>query len=162
MLVRSILFVVLFNLSTFLQMVFWTPVFFFMKREDGWKVVKCWAWNTLWLQHILIGNRFEFRGVENIPKNGGALIAAKHQSTWETYTMVLFLDDPSYVLKRELMFIPFFGWFAWKMNVIAVNRGKRSEALRAMNLDATQQYEAGRKIVIYPEGTRKKAYAEPT
>ena len=161
MIFRSILFVVLFNLSTFLQIVFWMPVYFFLKREDGWNVVKAWAWNSLWLQHILIGTRFEFRGVENIPKEGGLLIAAKHQSTWETYTMVPFLRDPSYILKRELMFVPFFGWFAWKMKVIAVNRGKRSEALRAMNREADRQYKAGRQIVIYPEGTRRMAYAEP-
>ena len=90
MLVRSVLFVVLFNLSTFVQMIFWTPVYFFMPREDGWKVVRSWAWNTLWLQHFLIGNRFDFRGTEHIPTNGGAIIAAKPQSTWETYSMALF------------------------------------------------------------------------
>jgi len=161
MLLRSILFVILFNLSTFLQLIFWTPVYFFLPREDGWKVPKSWAWISLWLQHLLIGTRYDFRGVENIDPDCGLLIAAKHQSTWETYTALLFIRDPSYILKRELMLLPFFGWFAWKMEVIAVNRGKRSEALRAMNRQAKQQLEDGRQIVIYPEGTRTRAYTEP-
>ncbi|MGI9353273.1 MAG: lysophospholipid acyltransferase family protein [Rhizobiaceae bacterium] len=161
MILRSILFVVLFNISTFVQMIFWTPVFFFLKREDGWKVVKLWGLSSLWLQYVLIGTRYEFRGVENLLKGGGFVIAAKHQSSWETYVMLLFLSDPTYVIKRELMFIPFFGWMAQKMNMIPVNRGRRSEALKAMNREASKQCAEGRQIVIYPEGTRKLAYAEP-
>lgn len=163
MILRSVLFVVLFNLSTLIQLLFWTPVFFFLKPEDGWKVPRSWAWNSLWLQHFLIGTRYEFRGVENIPTDGsGMLVASKHQSAWETYTMLLFVSHPSYILKRELMFVPFFGWFAQKMRVIAVNRGKRSEALKAMNETASQQLADGRQIIIYPEGTRRNAYAEPS
>jgi len=160
MLVRSVIFNVLFILMTALQLLFWLPVFFFLPREDGWKVVKGWAWLTLWMQHILIGTRFEFRGTENIPE-GGFILASKHQSSWETYTMVPFLSDPSYILKRELMFVPIFGWFAMKMKVIAVNRGKKSEALKEMAYTAKEQYESGRQIVIYPEGTRKRVYEEP-
>jgi len=75
--------------------------------------------------------------------------------------MLPFLTLPSYIVKRELMLLPFFGWFAMKMNVIGVNRGKRSQALAEMNRIASQQYEDGRQIVIYPEGTRTNAYSEP-
>jgi 1-acyl-sn-glycerol-3-phosphate acyltransferase len=161
MLIRSVLFTQLFNISTFLMILFWTPVFYFMRRENGWKVVKLWGLYSLWLQNKLIGTTFDFRGVENIPQEGGAIIGAKHQSTWETYTMLLFLRDPSYILKRELILLPFFGWFALKMRVISVNRGKRSKALKAMNIEAKQQYADGRQIVIYPEGTRMHSY-QPT
>ncbi len=114
------------------------------------------------MQHLLIGNRFEFRGTQHIPEEGGWIFAAKHQSTWETYTMLLFMIDPSYIVKRELMLIPFFGWFAGKMDVISVNRGKRNEALRSMTAEAGRQYHQGRQITIYPEGTRKRAYDPPT
>jgi len=100
--------------------------------------------------------------LENIPESGGFILASKHQSSWETYTMLLFLKDPSYILKRELLLLPFFGWFAMKMKVIGVNRGKRSEALRMMNREAGKQLDDGRQIVIYPEGTRTHAYAEPS
>ena len=158
---RSILFVVAFNLGTFLQMIFWFPVYFFMPRHQGWKVVRTWGWISLWMQYLIVGTRFEFRGIENLPKGEGLLIGSKHQSTWETYTTLIFLEDPCYIVKRELMWLPFFGWFAAKMDIIGVNRGKRSVALKAMNEDAAEQIRQGRQIVIYPEGTRKKAFAEP-
>ncbi len=162
MLFRSVLFNILFIFATALQLVFWLPVYFFMPREDGWKVVKTWAWISLWMQYLIIGTRCEFRGVENIPKTGGFILASKHQSSWETYTVVPFLNDPSYILKRELMFVPIFGWFAWKMKVISVNRGKKHEALKDMTQKAKQQYQDGRQIVIYPEGTRKFVNDDPS
>ncbi len=161
-LARSILFVFLFNALTFVQMVFWLPVAFFMPRKFFWNIPKSWGWSMLWMQHLLIGTRFDFRGLENIPKDRGFIVAAKHQSSWETYATLLFLDDPSYILKRELMFIPFFGWLANKGDVIPVNRGKRSEALLAMNREAKRQILENRQVVIYPEGTRRTAFAEPS
>jgi len=161
MLIRSIIFTQLFLLSTLLQLIFWMPVYFFFKREDGWKVVKLWGLISLWMQNRIIGTKFDFRGVENIPHDGGIIVASKHQSSWETYTMVLFMRDPSYIIKRELMYVPLFGWFAYKMKAISVNRGKRSKALKAMAKIAKDQYRAARQIIIYPEGTRKMAYADP-
>lgn len=158
---RSILFMLLFYAVTFLQLVFWLPVFYFLPREDGWKVVRIWGWISLWMQHLIVGTRYEFRGTQNIPESGGFIVASKHQSSWETYTMLLFMRDPSYILKRELKFIPLFGSFAAKMDVIYVNRGKRSEALREMNREAKRQLNEGRNIIIYPEGTRTMAYAPP-
>ncbi|MEZ5792420.1 MAG: lysophospholipid acyltransferase family protein [Nitratireductor sp.] len=158
---RSLLFNIAFYLVTAIQLVFWTPVFFFMPRRMGWKVVRLWGKINLWLQHHIVGNRFEFRGVDNIPRNRHFIVAAKHQSSWETYTILLFLKDPSYILKRELMFIPLFGWFMAKMNVIPVRRGRGGVALAAMTNSARQQYEGGREIIIYPEGTRKASGAEP-
>ena len=159
--VRSILFVFLFNAGTFVQMVFWLPVAFILPRKLFWNIPKSWGWSMLWMQHLLIGTRFEFRGVENVPQDRGYIMAAKHQSSWETYATLLFLNNPSYILKRELMFIPFFGWLATKGDVIPVNRGKQREALKAMNKEAKRQIGDNRQIVIYPEGTRKTAFAEP-
>lgn len=151
----------MFYISNAIQMVFWTPVFFIIPRQLGWRIVRLWAKSHLLLQHWIIGSVYEFRGTENIPANRPFIVASKHQSTWETYTQLLFLDDPSYVLKRELMFIPLFGWYAAKMNVVPVNRGKRSVALASMTQEAARQYNDGRKIIIYPEGTRTKAGAKP-
>ncbi|MEM7461166.1 MAG: lysophospholipid acyltransferase family protein [Pseudomonadota bacterium] len=160
-LIRSLLFYILFYASNAIQMVFWTPVFFIIPRKLCWRVVRLWAKSHLILQHWTIGSVYEFRGLENIPTDRPFIVASKHQSTWETYTQLLFLDDPSYVLKRELMWIPLFGWYAAKMNVVPVNRGKRSAALASMTLEAERQYHAGRKIIIYPEGTRTSAGAKP-
>ena len=89
------------------------------------------------------------------------IAGGKHQSAWETYALVLFLKDPSYILKRELMFIPVFGWFAAKAKVVAVNRGKRSVALAMKTKAAAKQIDEGRQIIIYPEGTRVAPHAPP-
>jgi len=151
----------LFYLATAVQIIFWTPVFFFLPRNEGWKVVKFWALSLLWLQHKIVGSTFDFRGIENLPKSGGFLLVAKHQSAWETYTVLPFLADPSYIIKRGLIYVPFFGWMAWKMNVVPVDRGKRGIALASMTKHAKRQYNDGRQIIIYPEGTRKAAGAEP-
>ncbi len=160
--VRSLVFNALFYLSTAIQLAFWTPVYFFLPRKFCWNVPKLWGLINLWLQRWTTGARFEFRGLENIPKDRNFIVAAKHQSTWETYAILPFFEDPSYILKRELMFIPFFGWFAWKAQVVPVNRGQRSKALAAMTIAARKQFQDGRQIIIYPEGTRKMAGAPPS
>lgn len=159
-LVRSIIFINLFYLNTLVQMLFWSPVFFIVPRRVNWTIVRLWSYSNLWLQHHIVGTRFDFRGVENIPDTG-VLVASKHQSTWETYAKMAYMRDPTYVLKRELMWIPIFGWFAKKVRVIPINRAKRKLALAAMNEEAAAQFAEGRQIVIYPEGTRKRPYSEP-
>ena len=159
--IRSLIFHVLYYASNAIQMIFWTPAFFVIPRRLGWRIVRLWARSHLWLQSAVIGSTYEFRGLENIPKDRPFIVASKHQSSWETYTTLLFLDDPSYILKRELMWIPFFGWYMAKMNVVPVNRGTRSKALASMARNSAVQYRDGRKIVIYPEGTRKAAGADP-
>lgn len=158
---RSILFQFAFYLSNTVQMIFWTPVYFVIPRWLGWRIVRAWSLSHLWLHHWIIGTRFSFRGLENIPTDRPFIVASKHQSSWETYSVLLFLDDPSFILKRELIYVPLFGWYMAKMNVVPVNRGKRSEALRAMAHQAQIQYTQGRKIIIYPEGTRTEPGAEP-
>jgi 1-acyl-sn-glycerol-3-phosphate acyltransferase len=158
---RSLLFHVLFYLSNAIQMIFWTPVFFIIPRDLAWRVVRLWAKSHLWLQAIVVGSRYEFRGLENIPADRPFIVASKHQSMWETYTTLLFLKDASFILKRELMRIPLFGWYTTKMNVVPVDRGKRSEALASMARNAKVQYHDNRQIIIYPEGTRTRPGAPP-
>jgi 1-acyl-sn-glycerol-3-phosphate acyltransferase len=158
---RSLIFHVLFYLSNAIQMIFWTPVFFVIPRDLAWRIVRLWAKSHLWLQAIVVGSRYEFRGLENIPADRPFIVASKHQSMWETYTTLLFLKDASFILKRELMRIPLFGWYTTKMNVVPVDRGKRSEALASMTRNARVQYHDNRQIIIYPEGTRTRPGAPP-
>lgn len=160
-LLRSIIFQFFFYLSNAFQMIFWTPVYFFLDRPTAWRIVRLWAKSHLWLQAWLIGSTYEFRGMENIPHGRPFLVASKHQSNWETYTTLLFFQDPSFILKRELMRVPLFGWYMAKMKVVPVDRGKRSEALASMARGASPQYREGRNIIIYPEGTRTRPGAEP-
>jgi 1-acyl-sn-glycerol-3-phosphate acyltransferase len=159
--IRSFLFNAVFYISITTQLVFWTPIYFFLRKEDCWNVVRIWGITSLWFQNKIVGTTFSFEGIENIPETGGFLVGGKHQSVWETFALLLFLKDPSYVLKRELMFVPLFGWFAAKARVVAVNRGKRSVALSMMTRAASVQLSNGRQIIIYPEGTRVAPFAPP-
>lgn len=138
-------------------MIFWTPVFFIMPLKDAWKVAKLWAYSLLWLQNKICGTCYEFRGVENLDQTSSQLIASKHQSAWETYTMILFFKDPSYILKRGLMFVPLFGWYMMKVKVVPVDRGRGALALASMAKN-TKLYmkERPRQVIIYPEGTRTR------
>lgn len=160
-LLRSLVFQILFYVSNIVQMVFWTPSFFFMPRSMGWKVVRLWAKSHLVLQHFIVGTRYDFRGLENIPADRPFIVASKHQSNWETYTTLIFFPDPSFVLKRELIRVPLLGWYMARMKVVPVDRGKRSEALASMARHAAVQYREGRQIIIYPEGTRTRPGAPP-
>ena len=94
------------------------------------------------------------RGKENIPL-GPCIVAGKHQSLWETFAILPLLDDPAVVLKKELTWIPFYGWFIHKFRMIAVERTAGSQALRGMLVRAGMEVAAGRQIVIMPEGTRR-------
>jgi 1-acyl-sn-glycerol-3-phosphate acyltransferase len=89
-------------------------------------------------------------------------VAAKHQSTWETFALLTILDDPTFIIKRELMWIPWFGWYTWKARMIAVDRGARTQALVGMTERARAELVRNRRqLVIFPEGTRRAPGAEP-
>ncbi|MCO5133764.1 MAG: 1-acyl-sn-glycerol-3-phosphate acyltransferase [Phyllobacteriaceae bacterium] len=159
---RSALFTILFYLSNAAQMIFWSPVFFIMPRSDSWKVAKSWGYSHLWLQNRICGTRFDFRGLENIRPDANQLVASKHQSAWETYTMILFFKDSSYILKRSLIYIPVFGWYMAKMRVVPIDRSRGKEALKSITANARHHMaETERQVIIYPEGTRKRPGAEP-
>ena len=92
---------------------------------------------------------------------GGVLVASKHMSMWDTLALYLALDDPGIVLKRELLRIPFYGWYLWKAAAIPIDRGAGADALRRMTHAAKTVLAEGRPILIFPEGTRKKPGAPP-
>ena len=81
--------------------------------------VKVWGRTSLWLLRVIAGTKVEITGLEKIPP-GGALVAAKHQSFLETFALVTLFDDPTFILKRELMWIPFFGWYLAKARCVPV------------------------------------------
>ena len=116
---------------------------------------------NLWLLRHVCRITVEYRGLERIPP-GPLLIASKHQSLWETFAFMIVFSDPAYILKRELMWIPFFGWYARKAAMIPVDRGKRSQALATMTARARAELARNRQILIFPEGTRRAPGAEPS
>lgn len=127
--------------------------------------MKSWAMCSMWLIRLTAGIRWEIRGVENLPRDEkgmtGFILASKHQSAWETFALLPLLDDPAYILKKELMHIPLYGWYAAKAGMIPVARGSHAKALRQMTKDAKAAIEDGRQIIIFPEGTRKAVGDEP-
>jgi 1-acyl-sn-glycerol-3-phosphate acyltransferase len=157
--VRSILFNLLFYLNLIAHLFAALPTLV-MPRGVLLSVVRFWARTNLWLLRVVCGITAEFRGLERIP-DGPLLVAAKHQSTWETFALMLVFGDPAFILKRELMWLPLFGWFAWKAGMIPVDRGARSQALAAIAARAAIELARNRQIVIFPEGTRRRPLAEP-
>ncbi len=112
------------------------------------------------LLRLICGTKLEVRGHENLPKSG-CLVVAKHQSAWDSFGLVPLFRDPAIVLKDELKWIPFYGWFCVKFEHILVKREKASVALKTMIRDARQRIGIGREVVIFPEGTRMAPGAAP-
>lgn len=149
---RSALFVVFFWFWTLLLSVFYLPLLA-LPRRFMIPAVHLWVNGVLGALRLLAGLRWELRGGENLPA-GPVLVAAKHQSAFETFVLHLLLDDPAFILKRELLWIPFFGWYLGKSGVVAIDRSAGTKALKAMVKGAEAAVAAGRPIIIFPEGTR--------
>jgi 1-acyl-sn-glycerol-3-phosphate acyltransferase len=119
-----------------------------------------WARTNLALLRIVCGTTVEWRGLEKIPL-GAVLVAAKHQSLWETFALLTLFPDPTYILKRELLWIPFYGWYAKHAEMIPVDRGGGKAALVAMAARVRDALIAGKQVIVFPEGTRRPPGAEP-
>lgn len=150
--VRSWLFALWLYLSMPLYAIGLSPALL-MPHRYAMAVIRLWAKAVLFgLRHIA-GVRVEVRGLEHRP-TGPALIAAKHQGMLDVIAPFTFLDDPCFVMKKELMPLPFFGWFAWKTQMIPVDRAAHAKALKDMVRHARARLADDRQIVIFPEGTR--------
>ena len=112
-----------------------------------------WASSVLVLLRAIVGLDHEIRGLDRLPR-GGCIIAMKHQSAWDALILPVVLVDPAPVVKRELLLLPFYGWYAVRAGSIAIDRKARAGALRLMLAQARPVAAAGRPIVIFPEGTR--------
>jgi 1-acyl-sn-glycerol-3-phosphate acyltransferase len=156
---RSAVFNVLFYLNLIVLLLAALPTFF-MSRRGILTIAKAWGRSSLWLARVICGLRVEWRGLEKLPP-GGYLVAAKHQSIWETFALVPLFDDPAFIVKRELMRIPFFGWYMRVGEMIPIDRSKGAQAMPAMIESARSALAEGRQIIIFPEGTRRPPGAEP-
>ncbi len=129
-------------------------------RRTAMRTIQVWARGVFWGLRVIVGIRVEVRGRESLP-SGGYLIAAKHQSMLDTLVAMTLTPWPCIVLKRELTFIPIFGWYAWKSGMIAIDRKGGPGDIRQLLAAARKALADGRQVVIYPEGTRRKPGAEP-
>lgn len=112
-----------------------------------------WAAAVLFLLKAIIGLHGEVRGRENLPE-GSYLLAMKHQSAWDALVLPVVLGDPAVVIKRELLLVPFYGWYAARAGSIVIDRKGGSGALRRMLAAARRAAAEGRPIAIFPQGTR--------
>jgi len=154
---RSLIFMLWFVLLTAVMGTLFLPLLVCPRRATVW-MARQWGRATLWGLKAFAGTG---RIVLGKPPPGAALIASKHMSMWDTLALYLELDDPGVVLKRGLLWIPFFGWYVWKAAAIPIDREGGAFALRRMTEAAEKVRAAGRPIVIFPEGTRKKPGAPP-
>jgi 1-acyl-sn-glycerol-3-phosphate acyltransferase len=157
---RSVLFNALFYVNLIAQMIIMTPAYFLLPRKKAYVIAKNWARSNHWLFDKIVGTTFEIEGLENIPQ-GGYIFAPKHQSFWDAYALLPWLDDPLYILKRELTWIPLFGWYLKKQRMVPVNRNARGKVMAAVMERTKAEMDTGRQLIIYPEGTRRPPGATP-
>ena len=156
---RSLLFHVCLYLNTLIMMIVCSP-FLLLPRLWLWGPVHVWCAINLWLLRTLCGTKSEIRGLERIPA-GGFLIACKHQSAWDAIAVIPLFRDPAFVYKRELAWIPIFGWYIAKAELIPVRRGARATAIASVSKRAKIEVARGRQIAMFPEGTRRAPGAAP-
>jgi 1-acyl-sn-glycerol-3-phosphate acyltransferase len=157
---RSLAFNALFYLSLIVHMIVALPVLALPHRIHL-ACIRSYARTSLWLLQVVCGTKVEWRGVEKLPQ-GACIVACKHQSVWETFALYALLSDPAYVLKRELMWLPLFGWHMKKAGLIPIDRSAGLAALSRMTAAAKKELGLSRQVVLFPEGTRRPPGAEPS
>ena len=156
---RSLLYAIVFYVVTALYLVLgaWLLI---GPRRWAMKGLELHGRTCVWLLEKICATRLEVRGRANLPA-GPCLVVAKHQSMWDTFALISLLHDPAIVLKDELKWIPFYGWFCVKFEHIRVKRDRAAVALKAMLKDGQQRIAQGRHMLIFPEGTRMVPGAAP-
>ncbi|MBC8791304.1 MAG: 1-acyl-sn-glycerol-3-phosphate acyltransferase [Tagaea sp. CACIAM 22H2] len=152
---RSLLFNIWFFGITILSLIGSLPLFL-LPRVCVNRLARGWAWLVCLGLRVFLGVTIELRGQVELLRQPG-LIASKHQSAWDTLYFYLVCPDPTYVMKKELMRIPIYGWLARKQKMIPVDRKGGGKALKRMIDAATRAIADGRQIVIFPQGTQREA-----
>jgi 1-acyl-sn-glycerol-3-phosphate acyltransferase len=153
-----------YNVLFYLLLVFWLIVAlptYLMPPPAFMVVAKWWARSSVWLMRVVCRTRVDYRGLEKIPE-GPLIVASKHQSMWETFALMPFFDRPLFIYKRELAWIPLFGWYLVKSKMIGIDRAGGMRSLMEMARRAPAEVRRGRQLIIFPEGTRSAVGAPPS
>ena len=159
MVIRSILFYVFLVLWTIFMGTICLP-YLFVSYHYLRKPVNIWIKGIFKLLQIICNITYEVRGKENIPSYA-VLVASKHQSAFETFALFYHINNSIFIHKRQLFFIPIFGQYLKKINMISIDRSEGTIAMRKMLKQTKQKIQEGKSIIIFPEGTRKKPGENP-
>ncbi len=151
--IRSVLFNMCFYGVVGLMCILFVPAVIFPRPVAMWIAV--FHLKVIYfLEKNILGLDYEVRGAQHLPKEGSYLVAAKHQSTYETLKLHFIFDDPAIILKKELLYIPVWGWFLARTNPIAIDRKNGKKASKQIIDGAKRIMTQGRPIIIFPQGTR--------
>lgn len=157
--IRSVIFVFWIYLTMAVLAFVCLPLIIFSRRVAV-EAVRLWIKNTRLSLRLICGIKTEIRGAENIPA-GPIIWASKHQSMYDAFVPWLVLDHPAIIIKKELLWYPVFGWYAWRTDMIAIDRAGGPKTLRNMIDASRSRMEDGRQLLIFPEGTRQLPGAPP-
>lgn len=152
--IRTFFFYLLLSSSSFFWCIFCVFIAPFLPFRARYRlVIQTWCRCATWLAKVVAGIHYEVRGLENIPQQP-CVILAKHQSTWETFFLSALFEPLSQVVKRELLYVPFFGWAMAMLKPIAIDRSNPKAALKQLAKQGDERIKQGAWVLIFPEGTR--------
>jgi len=151
---RSLVFFLFFVITTILLAGSGTLIGWLLPPMKRFVFDSAWSKINLWGLKIICNLDYRVEGLENLPKES-CIILSKHQSTWETIALITLIPHPkSWVLKRELLFIPIFGWVMYLFKPIAIDQKSGRKAVFQVIEQGTQRLQSGLSVIIFPEGTR--------
>lgn len=150
---RSLLFSVLMIVGTcfysFLCLIFWV-----LPLRFRFRLIQTFTSFLLWSLKIICRINYKIEGLENISQNRNGVIMSKHQSAWETFLLQNLFPNSAIIVKRELFWVPFFGWGLASISPIAINRSDKSSAMEQVITKGKTCLQQGRYVLVFPEGTR--------
>ena len=150
---RSLLFSFI-SLSVIFFYSFWCLVSYAFPLSVRYRSITGFTAFTIWLLKVICHVDYRVEGLENIPKDRNGVVLSKHQSTWETFFLPTLFHQAAIILKRELFWVPFFGWGLASIAPIAINRNDASSSMEQILVQGTKYLQEGRWILVFPEGTR--------
>ncbi|WP_226810254.1 lysophospholipid acyltransferase family protein [Candidatus Vallotia lariciata] len=152
--IRSMLFFIYLILYTIPYACVCCIVFPLLNIHWRYQIATGWCHSTLWVLRHFVGISWRIKGLDNLPE-GPAVLLPKHQSAWETLAFPAIMPRPlCYVFKRELLYLPFFGWALWMLNMLHIDRNKGNSSFRSIIRRGKERIAGGSWVIIFPEGTR--------
>lgn len=131
-----------------------TPILYLLPRSLQYKILLVWSYFNIWLLKAICGINYQVQGFENIDLKQNAILLPNHQSTWETMFLPTIFPSISWVLKRELYKVPFYGWALPLLRPIGIDRSAGRSAVEQVKTIGKQRLDEGNWVCIFPEGTR--------